>query len=466
MQAAPPRVELRRSLGLLSATALVVSNMIGTAIFTSTGFMAGDLGSAGLILVAWTVGAGFAFCGALTYSELAVNHPQSGGEYVYLTKAYGPSWGFMSGWVSFFAGFSAPIAAAALAFADYLAHFFPALDQSRTAFTVGSGNLAVKVGGAQLAACALIGLFTLLNCLRIETVAKVQNSLTSLKVVAIVAFILFGLAAGTGNWSHFTSPAARTSATPLAAQFLVSLLWVMVGYSGWNAATYVAEEIREPERTLPHALALGTGLVTLLYLGLNVVFIYATPLESMKGVLRVGAQAASGLFGAGVAGLFSALMALAIMSTVNAMVTAGPRVYYAMAKNRAFPGFAGKISGQSQTPIHSVLAQGLCAMLLTFTSFPQLVIFIGFTLTLFTTLAVASVFVFRRRASWRTLGGVSFAYPLVPLAYTLLGTGMTVYGLIWQPVASIAALMMIGTGALLYRLTVVPNGRLADAGSE
>jgi APA family basic amino acid/polyamine antiporter len=449
-------------LGLYSATALVVSNMIGTAVFTSTGFMAGDLGSAGLILLAWTVGAAFAFCGALTYSELAINHPQSGGEYVYLTKAYGPSWGFMSGWVSFFAGFSAPIAAAALAFSAYLSHFFAALDQSRTAFTMGSGNLAVKVGGAQLTACALICLFTLLNFLRVETVAKVQNSLTSLKVVVILAFILLGLSAGTGSWSHFTAATVRTSTTPLPAQFLVSLLWVMVGYSGWNAATYMAEEVRQPERNLPRALALGTGLVALLYLGLNVVFIYATPLESMKGLLRVGAQAASGLFGTGVAGTFSALMALAIMSTVNAMVTAGPRVYYAMAKNRAFPSFAQKISPRSYTPIPAVLAQSLCAMLMTFTSFPDLMVFIGFTLTLFTMLAVASVFVFRRNATWKRLSSVSFAYPLIPLAYTLLGTGMTVYGLMWQPVASATSLVMIGVGALVYRLTVVKDGHSMD----
>jgi len=466
MSPAPSRIELRRSLGLWSATALVVSNMIGTGIFTSTGFMAGDLGSSGVILLAWAVGAAFACCGAITYSELAINHPQSGGEYVYLTKAYGPSWGFMSGWVSFFAGFSAPIAAAALAFSDYLGHFFPALDQSRTAFVIGSGNLSVKVGGAQFMACALIGLFTLLNCLRIDIVAKVQNSLTSLKVAAIVGFILLALAVGAGSWSHFATPAVRTSTTPLAAQFLVSLLWVMVGYSGWNAATYVAEEIRQPERTLPRALALGTAVVTLLYLGLNVVFMYATPLEAMKGVLRVGAQAASRLFGPRVAGTFSALMALAIMSTVNAMITAGPRVYYAMAKNRAFPSFAQRIDKRSFTPIRSILAQSLCAMLMTFTSFPQLVVFIGFTLTLFTMLAVASVFVFRRRPAWKRLGSVSFAYPLIPLAYTLLGTGMTVYGLVWQPAASIAALVMIGAGALVYRLRLGTGDHVLDARGE
>src|SRR5450432_309900 len=243
-ESSPAKVSgLLRQLGLVSATALVVSNMVGAGIFGTTGFMASALGDAKLILAAWFVGALFALAGAFSYSELGINFPSSGGEYVYLTRAYGPAWGFMTGWVSFFAGFSAPIAAAALAFSDFLGYFVPALDPSRTAFTVGSGNLALKVGGAQMAACALIGMFTLLNCLRVETVAKVQNSLTSLKVVSIVAFILFGLAAGAGNWSHFTTAAVRTSTTPLPAQFLVSLLWVMVGYSGWNAATYVADEI-------------------------------------------------------------------------------------------------------------------------------------------------------------------------------------------------------------------------------
>ena len=166
--------------------------MIGSAIFTSTGFMAGDLGSASIILLAWAAGAMFAFFGALCYSELAINNPQSGGEYVYLTKAYGPSWGFMSGWVSFFAGFSAPIAAAAIAFSNYLAHFFPALDSSKTAFTVGSGDWTIHVGSGQIAACLLIALFTLLNMLRIETVARVQNTLTAIKIVVVASFIVLG----------------------------------------------------------------------------------------------------------------------------------------------------------------------------------------------------------------------------------------------------------------------------------
>jgi APA family basic amino acid/polyamine antiporter len=404
--------------------------------------MVGDLGTSGLILAAWLAGAAFALAGALAYSELAVRYPESGGEYVYLSKAYGPSWGFVSGWVSFFAGFSAPIAAAALAFSDYLAYFVPALGSSHEWFAWGG----IHMGRAQLAACGLIAVFTLLNMLRIEVVARVQNSLTALKVAAILAFIVLGVLFGRGDWSHFTTPAVRTSTAPIGSQFLVSLLWVMVGYSGWNAATYVAGEVEDPSRTLPRSLALGTIVVAVLYLGLNVTFIYSTPIESMKGVLRVGALSASNLFGPGVAGAFSGLMALAIMSTVNAMITAGPRVYFAMARNHAFPSFAAQLDPGSATPVKSVIAQGVCAMLMTFTSFPQLVVFIGFTLTIFTTLAVASVFFLRRDA--RPLR-VRFGYPALPVAYCLLGVGTSIYGVIWQPAASAAALAMIGAGALV-----------------
>src|SRR5712664_652558 len=168
---------LLRQLGFISATALVVSNMVGTGIFASTGFMAGQLGSAKLILLAWFVGALFALCGALSYSELGINFPSSGGEYVYLTRAYGPTWGFMTGWVSFFAGFSAPIAAAAIAFSDYLGYFFPALKQANAPITIGSGELSFKLGGAQLAASILIATFTAVNCFGLRRVARIQNTL-------------------------------------------------------------------------------------------------------------------------------------------------------------------------------------------------------------------------------------------------------------------------------------------------
>ena len=448
--AAQKPVVLLRQLGFFSATALVVSNMVGTGIFATTGFMAGDLGSARLILLVWFAGALFALCGALSYSELGVNFPSSGGEYVYLTRAFGPAWGFMTGWVSFFAGFSAPIAAAALAFSDYLGYFFPSLKQTNAAWTIGSGALSLKFGGAQIVACALISVFTILNCLGVGRVARIQNVLTATKLVVIVAFIVLGFLFGNGSWSHLSETAVRTSPNTLPVQFVISLLWVMVGYSGWNAATYVAEELKQPHKTLPAALAAGTTLVTALYVGLNLIFIYSTPLESMKGVLAIGSLAAANLFGPQVAGVFAALMALAITSTVNAMVTIGPRVYYAMAKNKAFFKAAASVHPKWHTPVFAILCQGLCAMLMTLTPFPQLVLYIGFSLTLFTVLSVASLFVFRRRPDWERLRAVSLCFPLIPAAYILVGLTMVGYGVVWQPKPSLSALGTIAVGAAIY----------------
>ena len=441
---------LLRQLGLVSATALVVSNMVGMGIFTTTGFMARDLGSAPVILAVWLVGALFALAGALSYSELGINFPSSGGEYVYLTRAFGPAWGFMTGWVSFFAGFSAPIAAAALAFSDYLGYFYPSLKQANARYVVGSGALSLHIGGGQAIACVLIAGFSILNCLGVRRTARVQNLLTAMKLAVIVGFIGLGFMSGAGSWRHFSEPAVRGVTTSLPAQFVISLLWVMVAYSGWNAATYVAEELKHPEQTLPAALAAGTALVTALFIGLNLVFIYATPLENMKGVLAVGSLAASNLFGPQVAGTFSALMALSLMATVNAEVTIGPRVYYAMAKNKAFFQTAATVHPEWHTPVIAILSQGLCAMVMTLTPFPQLVYYIGFSLTFFSVLSVASLFKFRRRPGWQKLRPLSFGFPAIPVLYILVGACMIGYGMVWQPVASIGALATIGAGAAVW----------------
>jgi basic amino acid/polyamine antiporter, APA family len=444
---------LLRQLGFFSATALVISNMVGTGIFATTGLMMGDLGSPTLILACWVAGGLFAFAGALSYSELGVNFPSSGGEFVYLANAFGPEWGFMTGWVSFFAGFSAPIAAAALAFSDYLGHFFPSLKQANATLVLGSGELSLRLGPGQAVACVLIAAFTLLNCFGVGRTAKVQNALTGTKLVVITGFALIAFSAGTGHWSHFSEHAVRTSTLSVPAQFFVSLLWVMVGYSGWNAATYVAEEIRRPERILPAAIAVGTTLVAALYLALNLVFIYATPPEELKGVIAVGSLAASRLFGPGVAGVFAALMAVSIVSTVNAMVTIGPRVYYAMARNHAFFAAAGRVHPRWHTPVVAILCQGACAMLMTATPFPDLLTYIGMSLTLFSVLSVAALLKFRaRRPGWQRLRAVDFAYPVVPSAYILVGVSMMVYGLVWKPAASLTALGTVAVGALFYRL--------------
>lgn len=455
MAKAAEKSALLRQLGIISATALVISNMVGQGIFTSTGFLAADLGSPKLILLIWLVGALCALGGAFCYSELGVNFPSSGGEYVYLTEAYGPTWGFMTGWISFFAGFSAPIAAAALAFSDYLGYFIPATKQANSQFTVGSGAWAWHFGLAQLVACSLVAVFTVLNFFGVQRVARVQNLLTGLKVAMICTFLALAFTAGKGNWSNFGVSAVRDHpATPLPAQFAISLFWIYVAYSGWNAATYVAEELEQPARTLPLALAVGTGLVAVLFVALNVAFIYAVPLQEMKGVLAIGSLAASRLFGPEIAGLFSGLMALGLMSTVNAMVTVGPRVYYAMAKNRAFFLSAARVHPRWHTPVVAIVAQGICTMIMAFAPFRELISYIGILLNLFAVMSVASIFFFRRRTGWQKLRVVSFLYPLIPLLFVAIGLWMTYQGIRQKPWVSAAAALTIATGALFYRMRI------------
>ncbi len=425
--------------------------MIGTMIFTATGFQVASIGTPKLILLAWAVGALAALLGAFCYSELGVNLPSSGGEYVYLTRAFGATWGFVAGWVSFFAGFSAPIAAAALAFSDYIGYFFPGAKQDSSWVHIGSGEWTLSFGWAQIIASTLVALFSILNIFGLGRVAKIQNLLTAFKVAVMAAFVILGFAFGHGDFAHLSQSAVRTTSNSVFVEFALSLFWVYVAYSGWNAATYVAEELRQPSKTLPLALAVGTTLVAVLYVGLNLVFFYATPPEEMKGVVAVGALAASKLFGPGVAGLFAGLMAVSLMSTVNAMVTIGPRVYYAMATNGAFLRGAARVHPHWRTPVYAIVAQMICTVLLTATPFPQLVVYIGFTLNFFACMSVLSLFKFRKREGWRKLRVVSFAWPLIPVVFLMIGAWLIIVGIQFKPYISLAAIITCVTGAAVYQ---------------
>jgi APA family basic amino acid/polyamine antiporter len=449
-------VSLVRQLGLASATAYVVSNMIGTGIFGATGFLLQDLGTPRNVLIIWVLGAICALAGAWCYSELGVNFPSSGGEYIYLTRAFGPTWGFLSGWISFFAGFSAPIAAAALAFSNYLAYLNPAFKEDAVPVALQLGPVALRLGPGQLLACLLIAVLTVLNLFGIGFISRIQNVLTGTKIGVLLLFIVAAFVGGTGDWSHL-SQSVPIQGENLLPAFAVSLYWVYASYSGWNAATYVAEEIAQPARTLPLALTLGTALVAGLYLVLNLVFMYALPLDKMAGEPAVGSVASVYLFGKEAAAVFSVLFAFGLMSTVNAMCTIGPRVYYAMAKNGSFLSAAGYVHPTWRTPVWAILAQGLCAMLMTLTSLRDLLSYIGFTLNFFAACAVASLFWFRRRPGWTKLPVVNFSWPLIPVVFLAIATWSTAYGFWRQPGTAMIALATVACGGLFYKAVVAPR---------
>jgi APA family basic amino acid/polyamine antiporter len=450
---------LKRELGTFSAMALVVANMMGTGIFTTTGFLAADLGRSSLVLAIWVVGGIVALAGCLVYAELGINLPCSGGEYVYLREAWGPVWGFVSGWVSFFAGFSAPIAAGGLAFAAYLSYFFPSLSPSSSGALLRSGIGWIHLGNGQLLALGLVGLFAVVNIMGLRLAASVQNILTLLKIGVLSVFLVLAFVIGQGNWSHFEQVAVRTSPHNLALQFAVSITFVMFAYSGWNAATYVAEEIKGPEHSLPVALVGGTLLVIVFYLACNVAFIYAVPLENLKGVLPVGAKAARVLFVGRGGAIFSGIMAAALLSCISAMVTVGPRVYYAMAQDGCFFQSAARVHPRFRTPVIAILFQTAATAVLIITgTFEALIYYIGFMLVLFASLATAGIFKLRKRPNWRKLPAVEGFFPLVPAVFLVASCGMLISTVRLRPTESFLGLLTVCSGAGFYWWTSLHSG--------
>ena len=449
---------LRRELTVTNGTAIVVANMIGAGIFGITGFLAGDLGKPYLVLGIWLAGALVALAGCLCYSELAINLPRSGGEYVYLREAWGPAWGFLSGWISFFAGFAAPIAAAALLFSEYLAHFYPAFSPGSPTGLTSSAKW-IHTGAGSLLAVGVVAAFAVVNILGVRFAAKIQNVLTGSKIGILGAFLALAFLVGKGSTAHFSAEAVRTSHHSLGAQFAVSLIFVMFAYSGWNAATYVAEEMKTPERTLPASLVAGTLIVAAFYFALNVAFIYAMPLETMKGIERIGAAAATALFGGKGGDTFSAVMSIGLLSTVSAMMIVGPRVYYAMAQDGCFFAGAARVNPRSGTPVQAILWQSLAtaAMILT-GSFESLLYYIGFALVLFAALAVLGMMRLRKRAGWKRLGAASWAYPLIPSVFVGASAWMLVYTMALRPKESGFGLLTMAAGMLVYRWFFRPRG--------
>jgi basic amino acid/polyamine antiporter, APA family len=440
---------LRRILTVTSCAALVVSNMIGTGIFTTTGFLSGDLGRPLLVLGIWVAGGIVALAGCFAYAELGINIPRAGGEYAYLREAWGPGWGFLSGWISFFAGFSAPIAATALGFSEYLGHYFPALSANSSA----NGRLRwLHAGSAQWVGIGVIFVFAAINIAGLRWASKLQNVLTAVKLGIIAAFLIAAFAAGRGDWAHFHMAAGRSSSHGLGAQFAVSLIFVMFAYSGWNAASYVAEEIKDPQRSLPLALGLGTGLVVLLYITLNVAFIYALPLEAMKGVVAVGAAASDALFGGRVGNFFSAAMAGALLSSISAMSIVGPRVYYAMGRDGCFPAGAAEVHPRWGTPVKAITYQAITSALMVLTgTFEALIYYIGFSLILFAALAVAGLLRLRKRPGFRRLRVVNWGYPAIPLLFVSVSLWMLAWTFVLRPRESALGLVTILCGAAFYR---------------
>jgi APA family basic amino acid/polyamine antiporter len=430
---------LERRLGLFPLTNIVVANMVGAGIFTTSGLLLRDLGSPLLLLVLWAVGGVIALCGAVCYGELGAAMPHAGGEYFFLSRLYHPLPGFLSGWVSLFVGFSAPIAASAIGFSEYISRAFPGLLGLHLGAVTPSASLLKKI----YAALVIIA-FSLLHRRGIKLGARVQNLLTTLKIVLIVGLIGLGFASGAGSLGHLAQGRSILGSFGGWKSAGLGLMWIMFAYSGWNASAYIGSEVKEPRRNLPRSLLLGTGIVILLYVLLNLLFVYAVPPREMSGVIAVGGLAAGRLFGPAVDGVFSVLIAFALFSSLSAFIILGPRVYYSMAKDGMFFRFLADVHARFRVPAKSIALQGLMAVIIALSgSFDQILTYMGFSLGIFPLLAVAGVFKLRRtNPSGLRMPGA----PLAAVVYLLAGGLILVLGFLRAPGPSLVAVLTAAAG--------------------
>jgi len=429
---------LQRKLGLFPVTNIVIANMIGAGIFTTSGLLIRDLGSPLLMLGLWAVGGLLALCGALAYSELGAAMPRAGGEYIFLSKLYHPLFGFLSGWVSFIVGFSAPIAASSIGFSEYFFRAFPQL-------LLWSGSTGLMDPGLikKLFSILVITIFTLIHIRGIEFGALIQNILTLLKVGLIIGLLALGFTFGKGDLSHITQAGHLTLNFSGWKTIGLSLMWIMFAYSGWNAATYIGSEIKYPVKNLPRSLLYGTAIVLILYLGLNTLFVYAVDPVDMKGVISIGGLAAGRLFGKTAGQLFSLLISFALFSSLSAFIILGPRVYYAMARDGYFFKFAAHVHHKFKVPVKAIALQGLISSILVLSgTFDQILTYMGFSLGIFPLLAVLGVFKLRKKNNIYRMPG----YPLAPVIYLVFGVSMLALAYFERPVESSIAVGTVLTG--------------------
>jgi APA family basic amino acid/polyamine antiporter len=419
--------------------------MIGAGIFTTTGFQAADLHHPGPIFVLWIVGGILALLGALCYAELGSMMPEAGGEYVYLRETYGPSLGFMSAFVSFTAGFSAPIAAATESFVIYLGNFFPVLSEERL--------LVGGVGVVDVCAVAIVWLLVWIHMRAVRSGTGFNDFMTAFKIGGIVAILLAAAAVGDGTAANLVTPSpayAELEGPDLMAAFGTSLIFVMFTFAGWNAAAYVAGEMEDPQRDLPRALLLGTAIVLVLYLGLNAVYFYGASVDELAGEVEVGLVAARTLFGDWGVDLVTVVLCASILASASAMTMAGPRVYYALGKD--FTPFAAFARTRSTgAPAFALVAQGVVTTLFILSGrVDQIQQYAGFTLSLFASLAVSCVIALRLRAPDAERPFRAWGYPLSPLLFIGVSVWMMFWAFRGRPLESSLAFLTVLLGGVIF----------------
>jgi APA family basic amino acid/polyamine antiporter len=429
-----PGDRLKRELNFFDATMLVVSSVIGVGIFLTPGTIADSLPAPGLILAAWIVGGLLSVAGALANAELSAMYPHAGGDYVYLREAYHPAAGFLAGWLSFFVIYAGTVATLAAGFAEGLDYFVP----------LGAAG--------KIAAAVLITVVTSwINFVGVRTGARVNNVTGAIKITALLGLAVIGPLLGAGSLAHLVPLLPDLSSVPIS-QFGLALSPVLFSYLGWNATVYVASEIQAPSRTIPRSLFAGLAICTAIYLALNVAYLYALPVETLRGNNRVGEAAATVFFGTAGGAIGAMLILASIVSCLNATILVGPRIAYAMAIDGLFFGGVDRVHARNQTPHVAIAVQGLTAVALVVVlqSFPSVLDYTTFAIVLATMADTTALYALRRRQPSRPRPYRAWGYPLLPALYFLANAAIAAAMLVGRPVECAVALAVTASGLPFY----------------
>ncbi len=429
-------MKVSRRIGWVTAMSIVVANMIGAGIFTTSGLMAANLPNAIWVLAFWFAAGIIAISGALCYVELATRMPDQGGEYLYLTRLYHPVFGFLSGWTSFIVGFSAPIAASALGFAEYI-----------------MANQAVDTGidlflWKKTIAAGIIIVFTVIHYLGIKLGSYVQNILTALKILIILGLVCAGIVVSKGSISHINNFIGEHINT---FEFGTAMMFAMFAYSGWNATAYIGGEVKNPRRNLLVSMLGGTVIVMIIYMAINFFIFSSAPYDVLKGSIPILKVASVYAFGSWIGETFGILCGLALLSSLSAYIMIGPRVYFAMARDRHFFPFAAKIHPRYGVPGRSIIIQGLLAVFFVLIgSFDQIIVYLEYALLIFPFLAVTGLFVARKRKIGEATAVKTPGYPIIPLFFLMASLGLMVIAFVNRPIESVSAIITIIIGVPLF----------------
>jgi APA family basic amino acid/polyamine antiporter len=456
--ASPPQHALERRLGPLDAAAIIVANVIGAGILFTPPLVAAAIPNASWFLGAWLAGGALAFAGAMAYAELAALRPRAGGEYVYLREAFGPLLAFLTGWTSFVAGFTGAIAASAIVLTLYLDRFVPGAANSTPFFVLPIPFVPLTFSRQTLIAIAAIVLMAWIHLRGVGPGRIMGNVLAALKVSALLMFIALGVAIGSGSSANLTASAGPV----IGSAWLLALIPVMFTYSGWNAAGYIAEEIRDPGRNVPRAFALGTGAVIAIYLALNVLYLYVLPVGDLAKVQgSVLDVIADRLLGARAGDVMGIVSIISLAASISAMTFAGPRVYYAMARDGLFFASAATVHPKYRTPAAAIVAQSCWASLLVLSgSADALTNYTGFAIVLFAGIAVTSLFVLRARQPDAPRPFKAIGYPIAPAVFVVACALIVANAIYSRPASTGAGLIVMAAGIPLY-LWLTRRGRLS-----